>query len=159
LLSVCQDHVHRVSKTSRLWLAMSLTHVNGFRHFLAQILPIKQALHCNQKTLYYATSNNLCFCTTWQNGKTQKKLHFSLKCCINALPEFNQLLDVFSLFDSRLVLTLLYDSLSLEINAFSYRDCWGHGSGKRKLIALQQLDCVTRTMHQCSVFWVSYFAR
>jgi len=23
----------------------------------------------NQKTLYYATSNNLCFCTTWQNGK------------------------------------------------------------------------------------------
>ena len=32
-----------------------------------------------QKTLYYATSNNLCFCTTWQNGKT-RKLHFSLKC-------------------------------------------------------------------------------
>jgi len=24
----------------------------------------------NQKTLYYATSNNLCFCTTWQNGET-----------------------------------------------------------------------------------------
>ena len=23
----------------------------------------------NQKTLYYATSNNLCFCTTWQTGK------------------------------------------------------------------------------------------
>jgi len=22
----------------------------------------------NQKALYYATSNNLCFCTTWQNG-------------------------------------------------------------------------------------------
>jgi len=21
----------------------------------------------NQKTFYYATSNNLCFCTTWQN--------------------------------------------------------------------------------------------
>jgi len=29
----------------------------------------------NQKTLYYATSNNLCFCIIWQNGKTQK-LHF-----------------------------------------------------------------------------------
>jgi len=23
----------------------------------------------NQKTLYYATSNNLCFCTTWQKAK------------------------------------------------------------------------------------------
>jgi len=23
----------------------------------------------NQKTFYYATSNNLCFCTMWQNGK------------------------------------------------------------------------------------------
>ena len=42
----------------------------------------------NQKILYYATSNNLCFCTACQNGETQK-LHFSLKCCISALPEFN----------------------------------------------------------------------
>jgi len=33
----------------------------------------------NQKTLYYAISNNLCFCTTWQNGKT-RKFHFSFKC-------------------------------------------------------------------------------
>jgi len=29
----------------------------------------------NQKTLYYATSNILCFCTTWQNGETRKS-HF-----------------------------------------------------------------------------------
>jgi len=29
----------------------------------------------NQKTPYYATSNNLCFCTTWQNGETRKS-HF-----------------------------------------------------------------------------------
>jgi len=34
-----------------------------------------------------------------------------------------------------------------------------HGSGERKSIALQQLDCVARTMHQCAVFWVSCFAR
>jgi len=31
----------------------------------------------NQKTFYYATSNNLCFCTTWQNAETRKS-HFSL---------------------------------------------------------------------------------
>jgi len=32
---------------------------------------------CNQKALYYATSNNLCFCTTYQNGETWKS-HFSV---------------------------------------------------------------------------------
>jgi len=26
----------------------------------------------NQKTLYYATSNNSCFYTTWQNAETRK---------------------------------------------------------------------------------------
>jgi len=36
----------------------------------------------NQKRLYYATWNNLCFCTTWQNGETRKS-HFSLKCSIS----------------------------------------------------------------------------
>jgi len=91
----------------------------------------------------------------WGNAK----IAFSLKCCISALPEFNQLLDFFHPFDSRLILTLLYGSLSRVINAFSYRDYWGHGSGERKSIALQQLDCVARTMHQCAVFRVSYFAR
>jgi len=62
------------------------------------------------------------------------KITFSLKCCITALPEFNQLLlvsdiaifvlkwdvklqltnqllDFFNLFESRLILTLLYDYL------------------------------------------------
>jgi len=36
------------------------------------------------------------------------------------LPEFNHLLlDFFNLFDSQLILTLLYDSLNLVMNAFS----------------------------------------
>jgi len=47
----------------------------------------------------------------------------------------------FNLFASRLIFMLLYDSLSVVINAFSHRDCWGHGSEERKSIALQQLDC------------------
>ena len=48
------------------------------------------------------------------------KIAFSLKCC-SALPEFNQVLDFFNPFDSRLILTLPYDSLNLVINAFSSR--------------------------------------
>jgi len=48
--------------------------------------------------------------------------------CINALPEFNQLLlDFFNVFDSRMILMLLYDSLNLVMNAFSL-GLWGHGS-------------------------------
>ena len=49
----------------------------------------------------------------WRNTK----IAFSLNCCISALSEFNQLLDLFNLFDSRLIFTLLYDSLNLVINA------------------------------------------
>jgi len=36
--------------------------------------------------------------------------------CISALPEFNQLFDSFSLFASRPIVTLLYDSRNLVIN-------------------------------------------
>ena len=49
----------------------------------------------NQKTLYCATSRNLCFCTTWQNGETQKS-HFSLSRivlhaqCTCALPSWKE---------------------------------------------------------------------
>jgi len=65
-------------------------------------------------------------CASALPRKTGKRENaFSLKCCISALPEFNQLLDFFNVLDSRLILTLLYDYLSLVINAFSYRDCCG----------------------------------
>jgi len=36
---------------------------------------------CNQKTLYCATSNNLCFCTTWQNGEIRKSHFHSIGLC------------------------------------------------------------------------------
>jgi len=100
-------------------------------------------------------------CASALHAKMGKRENaFSLECCISALSEFNQsLLDFFNVFDSRLIFTLLYDSLSLIINAFRYREYWGNGSGERKSIALHQLDCVARTVHQCAVFWVSYFAR
>jgi len=69
------------------------------------------------------------------------------------MPEFNQsLLDFFSLFDSRLILTLLYDSLSLVINAFSSGLLEGMVQEKEMSRALQQLDCVVRTKHQYAVF-------
>jgi len=59
-------------------------------------------------------------CAFVLRGKTgNTKIAFFIRC-IRALPEFNQsLLDFFSLFDSRHILTLLYDCLNLVINAFS----------------------------------------
>jgi len=85
----------------------------------------------------------------WRNTK----IAFSLKCCVSALPEFNQLFGFFNLFNSRLILTMLHDSLNHVINAFSPQGCWGHGSGEKKSRVLQELDCVARTVHQCPVFW------
>jgi len=44
---------------------------------------------------------------------------------VSALPEFNQvLLDFFSHFDSRLIVTLLCDSLNLVINAWGFWEAW-----------------------------------
>jgi len=82
-------------------------------------------------------------CASALPGKTEKRENCIFpQCCVSALPEFNQLLDFFNLFDARLILTLLYDSLSLVINALSYREYLGHGPGETKSIALQLLDCV-----------------
>ena len=35
----------------------------------------------NQKTLYYVTLSNLCFCTTWQIGETRKSHFHSVGLC------------------------------------------------------------------------------
>jgi len=49
-------------KTPHLWFAINLTNVNRFWYFFGRNVTDKVN---DQKTLYYATSNNLYFCTTW----------------------------------------------------------------------------------------------
>jgi len=61
--------VHRVSKTSHPFVLLELERIliffeECYRHKVS-----------NQTKLYYATSNNLCFCTTWQNGKHENIFH------------------------------------------------------------------------------------
>jgi len=59
-------------------------------------------------------------CASALPGKTEKhKNRVVTQCCISALPEIKQLFDFFSLFDSRLTLTMLYDFVKHVINAFS----------------------------------------
>jgi len=83
-------------------------------------------------------------------------MHFSH--CIGAMPEFNQsLLDFFNLFDSRLILILLYDFLNLVMQCIQLGAFVGHCSGERKSRVPQQLDCVARTKHQYSKSKVGHF--
>ena len=59
-------------------------------------------------------------CASALPGKTGNTKIAFFTHCISALPQFNQLLlDFFNLFDSKLIFTLLYDSLNLLINMLS----------------------------------------
>jgi len=92
LIRCFSSATHSVWNMSHLWLAITLTYMSGFWYFFGTNTTSKVS---NQKMLYYATSNNLYFCTTWQNRnhKTQK-LDFSLtvlvhcqnstSCCLNS---------------------------------------------------------------------------
>jgi len=66
-------------------------------------------------------------------GKTGNTKIAVFTRCISALPEFNQLLlDFFNLFNSRLILKLLCDSLNLVINEFSSALLVGMVQDKRR---------------------------
>jgi len=90
----CSSHIHCVSKTSHLWFAITLAHMNPFWYFfvLLRALPGKTRKHEN--------------CIFHSNAR--------IHCLISS---------IFWL-DSRLILTLLYDSPDLAMNASSYRDWW-----------------------------------
>jgi len=75
-----------------------------------------------QKTLYYATPNNVCFCTTWQNKETRKS-HFFTQTLYQCIARIQPVTPWF-LQSFWLILTLLYDSLNLVVNVFS-SGCWG----------------------------------
>jgi len=158
LVNVCQNYGQEytlcLKKTSHFWLAITLRHRNGFWFFFGRNVTDEVR---NQKTYYYATSNNLCFCTTWQNGGTQNRIFSQmLYQCIAWIQSAVWLLQSFWLT------THTHDAVwlpNLVINAFSLQGCWGRGSGERTSRALQKLDYVACTVHHCAVFWVSYFAR
>jgi len=69
-------------KTSHLWLAITLTHVNALWYFFGWNVTDKVS---NQKTLYCATSNNVCFCITWQKrGNTKIAFFTQMLYCQNS---------------------------------------------------------------------------
>jgi len=146
LQTVSKHHYTVSQKTFHLWIAITLRHGNGFWYFLAEMLLIEQAIKnillCHLRwlvLLHYLVK------------RRNTKIAFSLKCCISALPEFNQLLDFFNLFDLRLILTMLYDSLNHVINAFSPQGFWGTYFRKRKVVsaAWVGLCCMPSALVRC----------
>jgi len=85
-----------------------------FWYVLAEMLPIKYTIkRCFTMPPQITSASAL-------PGKMGNVKIVFFSGCISALPEFNQLLlDFFYLFDSRLILTLLYYCLNLVVNAFS----------------------------------------
>jgi len=74
------------------------------------------------------------------------------------LPEFNQVLNFFNLFDSQLILTLLYDSLNPVINAF-ISGCWGARFRINEVEGAAEVGLCCTYNAPMAVFWVSSFAR
>ena len=74
--------LHCVSKKSHLWFVITLIHVNAL--FFGRTVTNNVS---NQKALCRAISNNVCFCTTWQNRETQRSHFFTqtLHQCISRI--------------------------------------------------------------------------
>ena len=64
-------------KTSHLWLAITLTHMNGFWYFFGGNVTDKEG---NQKTLYYATLSNCASALPGKMGKRKNHIFTQLDC-------------------------------------------------------------------------------
>ena len=148
--TVSQKHPNLAYRT------ITLTHVNGFWYFFGRNVTDKVG---SQKTLYFAASNNLCFCTTWQNVNTKMAFFTQmLYLCIARIQPVARCLMWF--LQSCWLTTHAHAAVWLpkSSNQCAQLGAVGeHGSEERKSRALQQLDCVACTRHQCIVFRISCF--
>ena len=107
----------------------------------------------NQKTLHYATST----CASTLPGKTEKRENCIFPQCCSVLPMNSTSCLISSIFltHDSYSRCLLYDSLSLVINAFNYREYWGHNSGERKCCSSWTVLHVQCTSAPCLLFFIS----
>ena len=136
--------LYTVSKNVPLWFAIILTYANAFWYFFGRNVTDKVS---NQKTLYCATPNNLCFCITWQNVETRKS-HFITQMLYQCIARMQ--LVASWLLQSFWLTTDTHAALWLPKSCYQCVQLGavvGHGSGERKSREAQQLDCVALTMH------------
>jgi len=97
--TTCQQYIHRVSKNVPPLACYNFDAHEWILIFFGRNVTDKVG---NQKSLYYASSNNLCFCTTWQNAETRKShislngivLHTQCTCALSSWKK-NVIWDVF----------------------------------------------------------------
>jgi len=97
----------------------------------------------NQNVLYFPTSSNLCFCTTWRNRKP-KKCIFSLKSCM--------------LFAKNTWNTLKYHLVTAEPPFTVKMIKWVHQTGPRILLSVTHMLNVSRCQSLCKR-WVLFFIK
>jgi len=86
----------------------------------------------NQNLLYFITSPNLCFCTTWRNRKPENCV-FSLKCCM--------------LFTKNTRNTLKYHLVTDEPPFTVKTIDWIHQTGPRILLSVTHMLYVNQVCH------------
>jgi len=86
----------------------------------------------NQNVLYFPTSPNLCFCTTWGNRKP-KNCVFSLKCCM--------------LFTKNTRNIMKYRLVTAEPPFTVKAIDWMHQTGPRILLSVTHMLCVNQICH------------
>ena len=152
------DNLHRVSKNVPPLACCNFDMCEQIWIFFRRNVIDKVS---DQKTLYYMlfqiTSASALHGKT---GKHENCIFFTQKRCISALPKINQLLDVFNLFDSLLILMLFYDSLNLAINALISQllGAWFRINDVESPAEVGLRYTHNASFH-CAVFWVFYFSR
>jgi len=136
--------LHRVSKNDTLLVCYNFDTCERILTFFGENVTDKVS---NQKTLFYATPNTLCFCITWRNGETWFFCIFT-----QILQEGIAWIQLAAWFRQSLWPTT-HNLLNLVINAFSSGLTRGMVQDKRSR-ALQKFNCVVCAMHQCVVFWI-----
>ena len=89
----------------------------------------------NQTVLYFPTSPNLCFCTTWGNRKPENYT-FSVKCCMR--------------FTKNTPNTLKYHLVTAEPPFIVKTIDWMHQTGPRILLSVTHMLYVNQVCHGVS---------
>jgi len=104
-IDTCYKYTPCLKKTSHLWLAITLMHVNGFWYFLAEMLPIKQAI---KRRFTMPPQITCASALPVKNGKTWKShffhsigpgLCYTHNAPVRCLPERKKIV-IYDVFDS-----------------------------------------------------------
>jgi len=133
-----RPQLHRVSKNvPPLQLAIIFTYIVRLRQFFGTNVTEKVR---NQNILYFPTSPNWCFCTTWGNRKPSNCI-FLLKCCMLFAPKTRNTVKNITWSE------LNHPSLSKRSTGCTKQDL---GKEHSILLSVTHMLCVSQVCHAVS---------